>query len=689
MTAEATSSLLAALLVAAIGLAGVLSGHVTASFRKLAALCFNVSLFHILDFVNQVSGRPVLGLAALAAAAFLPATTGTFFRTFLHADEPRLARTGLLTALATALVVLLVAYATLNPSPVLMQVLPGLLLAHVALGLLVALAVMALRLRRATKAVERARLSYLLAGGAAATVGVVLGQALGGIPLALGRAIEVLYVYLLAQMIASARLLDVQEVMARLLNLAILALLVGGVFVLLTFWVPPESRELYFFNTLVASAAVIILIEPVRHLVEEKIARTLLRERMALTRRLDALVRRLERTLDLEELFATAVAGLEETLRVTRAAIYLRSPDETCFELRAWLGPRPPEKLDVAARRVFFRRLGMDKALVAETIRKALRVARAENQSGEAPEVRALEGVLETVEDLGADVCLPLSGEGAILGLLAVADDRMRQPFSERELQELERLADRLSVGILNSQHYEVMKSRDRLAALGEMAAGLAHEIRNPLGAMKGASQVLQEFLDSPPDTQREAEEIRALLEVITDEVERLDRVVSRFLAYARPAVVVREPVDVREVLTRTVRKATVSTRDVQIEWDLPGMLPPISADPTGLEQVFSNLVANAVQAMEGRGSLVISVRVEGQEEAGVLVVRFQDSGPGFPEDALGKVTRPFFTTKPDGTGLGLAICQRIVQAHGGELEVFNAPEGGAVAQVILPLAPA
>jgi signal transduction histidine kinase len=211
------------------------------------------------------------------------------------------------------------------------------------------------------------------------------------------------------------------------------------------------------------------------------------------------------------------------------------------------------------------------------------------------------------------------------------------------------------------------------------MAAGLAHEIRNPLGAIKGAAQ----YLDPASLREGDAE----ILQIVVEEVNRLDSVVAQFLDYSRPmspgATEKLVPTDLNDVLTRTLKLIESSLpANVRLETSFESELPRILGDAEQLKQVFINLALNAVQAMPDGGRLMVRTRRPRQPlELGLsdaspryaadqVEVRFADTGAGIPEDAKDRIFIPFYTTKSKGTGLGLAISQRIVKAHGGSIEV-------------------
>ncbi|MBN2360591.1 MAG: PAS domain-containing protein [Deltaproteobacteria bacterium] len=221
------------------------------------------------------------------------------------------------------------------------------------------------------------------------------------------------------------------------------------------------------------------------------------------------------------------------------------------------------------------------------------------------------------------------------------------------------------------------LEMKQRLASLGEVAAGLAHEIRNPLGALRGFVELLERRLAEP-------ERARPLLEKILREVEALSTVVGDFLAYARPAPPLRQPIALAPLLGEALevglaaagRPALAASIDVQ-----PADLTLV-ADAAQLRRALVNFVINACQALAGSGRLLV-----GAQRAGSQVRLYvEDDGPGVPPALHGKVLTPFFTTKRAGTGLGLAVAQQIAIAHGGELVCESPPAGGARFVLCLPV---
>jgi two-component system sensor histidine kinase HydH len=222
----------------------------------------------------------------------------------------------------------------------------------------------------------------------------------------------------------------------------------------------------------------------------------------------------------------------------------------------------------------------------------------------------------------------------------------------------------------------ERVERTERLAALGRLAAGVAHEIRNPLGAIRGLVQYFQA-------TWKGDVEQRGYLDVIVREVDRLNRVVSDLVEFARPREPQRELHDLLEIVRHavTLMQSDVRAKGIQIVRDLPATLPPLLVDRDMLLQTLLNILLNAVEAMESGG--VLEIRLT--EGPSWVELAIQDTGRGIAPDHLGRLFDPFFTTKPQGTGLGLAIAQRVIQAHDGEIVVDSAPGQGTTVTIRLP----
>ncbi|HZR22253.1 MAG TPA: ATP-binding protein [Vicinamibacterales bacterium] len=235
---------------------------------------------------------------------------------------------------------------------------------------------------------------------------------------------------------------------------------------------------------------------------------------------------------------------------------------------------------------------------------------------------------------------------------------------------------------------------RDRLASLGEMAAGIAHELKNPLAGIEVMAGLLRRQVPQTGDAQ-------SLLADIISEAKLANAIVVEMLEFVRPVRLQVERTDVVEVLHHALSLAEtkVPRRDVAVKISIEPGLPSIEGDHHQLAQVFTNLLANAFEALDGKGHITISAATGTIDEDPALtgtetptptvVVDVEDDGPGIPAAATDKIFDPFFTTKPQGSGLGLAIVRKIVDAHDGRIDVSSTPAVGTRFRVTIPVASA
>jgi len=241
--------------------------------------------------------------------------------------------------------------------------------------------------------------------------------------------------------------------------------------------------------------------------------------------------------------------------------------------------------------------------------------------------------------------------------------------------------------GALSEKHAraeEALRRRDRLAAMGELASTVAHEVRNPLNAASMTAQRLRrEFLGRVPEGGPERAELEDLLSVMATETQRIDRIVQQFLEYARPPRLALTPVDLCALVRDAADRASslAESRGVRLEADAPGSDTAL-VDSAQLRQALDNLIRNAIDATPAGGRVSLAVR---RDHAG-HAIEVRDTGRGIEPAELPKIFDLYYTTKPDGTGVGLAVTQQIVTGHGGTIEVDSKPGTGTVMTVRLPV---
>lgn len=251
-----------------------------------------------------------------------------------------------------------------------------------------------------------------------------------------------------------------------------------------------------------------------------------------------------------------------------------------------------------------------------------------------------------------------------------------------RLIESFNSMVDRLDVvqKELELLHFQQLERADRLASIGEMAAGIAHEIKNPLAGISAAVTIIKD--DMPVDDPR-----GAILGEVVDQVKRLDKTVNDLLFFGKPSLPELDCVDINSTLMTTLKFASQYRGAVQIEKriNLQPDLPPVYADDKQMQQVFLNIVLNAYQAMPSGGVLGITSSLAVRNGIEYVRVDISDTGSGIPPQILEKIFAPFYTTKAQGTGLGLPICNKLVKLHKGDLRVTSDISTGTVFTVELP----
>ena len=797
------SALLAAL-TAVLGGAVLLSGRRRPAYRAFLLLCGNLLVWHLLNVFHFLGGER-LPYFALGVLAFIPVSLLGFLRTWLgdveesavarSTDTPRERPGAPRTTVLLAIVVelgLIYAYSVRHDVRQEWAThIPTLVRVMTLIGLYAALAPLWRTYRSTVSRVDKRRLLYLIGVGALTTTAAALDylpSPYGRGGPALGSVLTIVYLYFLQQTLFMDRLLDINELLGKVVVLSAFVLLLSAVHTVMTLIGVAQQQVVT-----VVAFVILMLYEPLRTFLEGQVQRITARERYELQQSLGDLRQLLPNVIEPREAVRLVLSVFEETRRLTQASVYLLESDGSGYELVGHFGTRPAERLDAAARRPLLARLALSRQpLTLEQLhREHLHLS-----SASAADIETLDAIARTLVELQASAVIGIfasapstsassststgsmaviggagrgsdpprpdgnrrstgstnlaasitTGTGAaatalsprgessdvltpgadLLGIMCIKDrdpgERSSDAFAAGELEIYAGIAAQLGITLQNSKLYERMKERDRLAALGQMAAGLAHEIRNPLGAIKGAAELI-----APLPSGRMPDDAAEFVGVILEETRRLGRVVSQFLDYARPLRGDYQLVDVSDVIRKTVlllrpladeMKSSANGPERSGDWEPPEILlelapdlPHTRGDAEQLRQVFLNLGLNALQAMaQGaaagsgdanpapgpgpRGRLTISTGLRHGGRLGApmqhIEVRFADTGPGIDPAVHKNLFIPFFTTKDTGTGLGLPISQRIIENHDGFIEVRPRPlqtGRGATFTVVLPVA--
>jgi two-component system, NtrC family, sensor histidine kinase HydH len=283
-------------------------------------------------------------------------------------------------------------------------------------------------------------------------------------------------------------------------------------------------------------------------------------------------------------------------------------------------------------------------------------------------------GVIEIVRDISHDYQQVFKLQGlivascaAVMGMLFVIL-RYVVKYGEKIIEH--RAEERLRLE-------EKLRQSEHLSAIGEMTAGVSHEIRNPLGIIKSSAQLMKKKMAKLDATSN-------IPDIIIEESRRLNNIITDFLDFARPRQVDLRPCNINDVIEKNLSflDPHIQEQKITIYKAFHDHLPTVSADPDMLYQAFLNILLNCFQAVGENGSVTISTGFDTQ----TVFVSFTDNGTGMDEDLLKKIWTPFFTTKDTGTGLGLGIVKNIIEAHSGSIRISNAKPSGAVVDITLPI---
>lgn len=300
---------------------------------------------------------------------------------------------------------------------------------------------------------------------------------------------------------------------------------------------------------------------------------------------------------------------------------------------------------------------------------------------------------VELLKSIDCELVIPMTLKNKICGLLVVTEKISHTPFYEDDKDFLAILANQLSVAVENARLFESEKEAynqlskaqrqlvetEKLAALGQLSARVAHEVNNPLGIIKNYLELLSQHAEG-------SEKTINFVTILREEVNRIAGIVRQLLDFYHPRSVDKGAVSLATVIDELIVLVSfqMESNRIELRKEYSQKLPKVWASAEQLKQVFLNLIMNSKDFMPDGGEIIIS----GREENGNVILDFADSGSGIDEDSLSKVFDPFYTTKKNGagTGLGLSVCYGIIQNHGGTIVAKNRAQGGAVFSVSLPV---
>ena len=492
-----------------------------------------------------------------------------------------------------------------------------------------------------------------------------------------------IYIAVFAYALIAYRLMDINVVIKRSLVYAclLLALLVPCYLVLI-------GTQLLFFGEVSARFSLVALVlfilvgflfPKLRFRTEEAFERVLFKKRYDYRETLLRSSKEMISMVDLEAVCNNLVQTVVKALGIEKASLFLLAEGSGSFEIKSSVG------LGQDSSQLVLREDSLVQTLVKgreAIIREELEMVRNGTESLKAA---------AKMEQLQAEITLPLLTKDRLIGMLNLGHREGKGMYSHEDIEVLSTLANQAAIAIENARLYENLKQSqntirraDRLSSLGVLTAGLAHEIRNPLVAIRTFTQLLPERYQD--------REFREEFQVIAlREVDRICGLVNDLLSFARPSIHNVSSENINEVVENIARilETQAKERGVQICRQLAPDLPKIWIDKEQLKQVFMNVILNAIQSIEGGGVVEVSTRLFKKDSSERFVqIGIRDSGVGIPEQDLENIFNPFFTTKKDGSGLGLSISHQIVQEHGGYMLVESRPGEGTTFLIHLAIRP-
>ncbi len=436
----------------------------------------------------------------------------------------------------------------------------------------------------------------------------------------------------------------------------------------------------YVFSIIVFSIILLVTIcfPKMKSMTEKVVEQLLFKDQYDYRETLGKFSKALVTILDLESLSKRIIETITEAMGVEKASLFLMDEEKGGYFL---LGSRMIGKA--------FATLSLPKEAPLPHHLQKMREIIVREELMKGAKIPELNDIIQQMCQLEAEVSIPLISKGQLIGMINLSHKFNKDIYSQEDIELLSTLANQATIAVENSRLYEDLKKSksyirrtDRLASLGILTAGLAHEIRNPLVAIKTFTQLLPERLDD--------EEFRNhFLTIASGEVDRISSLINELLEFARPSEPKLQMEDINTVLDGMILLISTETKkkNVNIRKHYAADLPPIQIDREQMKQVFLNILLNAIEATPEHGEITVKTRSFMKPGGDPYIqIEFTDTGRGIPAEYLEDIFNPFFTTKNKGGGLGLSISNQIVQDHKGYIDVESQLNKGSSFFVNLPL---
>ncbi len=506
-----------------------------------------------------------------------------------------------------------------------------------------------------------------------------------------------LYVIIAAYAIIKYRLMDITVFVRNTVIYGMLYSLVMGGFVFLvvffgqwTIYGKLDIRVLWMCA--LALFIITLSVRPLDNILTRLTDNILFRKKYEYQRTLRKASEGMARVRDLDRLLNLIVRMIVNSVRVTHATISLRDEESSDFVVRASRGRMKKQEglLKIKRNDPLIERLINEKdVIVREELKDLLKAT--VSQGGKKDVIRKMEGALQEMEKLGLAMCVPSFIEGGwLLGFLMLGEKLSGGMYTQEDIDIFATLANQAAIAIDNAQAYEEIKNTkdqlaqaEKLASVGRLAGGIAHEIKNPLGSIKTFTEFLPEEYKDPAFRKK-------FCKIVGSEVDRINSIVGQLVDFSHPKSPKLEKIDAHQAIESVLAllENKLAEKKVKVEKHYTTGNRMISADKNQLKQVFLNLFINSLQAMPRtkKPKAANTLKITTKSNKASFIIRIADTGCGIPQESISSVFDPFFTTKEKGAGLGLSIVHGIIRSHGGSIDISSGPGKGTTFTIKLPV---
>jgi len=465
-----------------------------------------------------------------------------------------------------------------------------------------------------------------------------------------------LYIIIAIYAFMKHKLLDIAIVIRRGLVYSVLTLSITALYVLMVLFLKEAFQIVIGQGSLITAPLIILLLavflNPLKEKVQKYVDIIFFKSKYDYQKALKELSSVVRDTIKVNDLIDLAIKGVKEILKVENAGVYIYDKRSDQYMLQNLRGTKILEKNHP----------------VIEKIKKTYRALLLEEMPAE-------------MKELGAQICFPMKVKNKMVGILLLGEKLSGDMYTDEDIDLLSTLCNQMAVSIENAMLYENMletqkhlHQADKLSTLGTLAAGLAHEIKNPIASIKGFAELMPKAIKDG-----DTEAIQDFSSVVPRQLERINGIVEKLLKMSKPTKPEMKEVSVNAVLDEIVKlvERQCMKQGIRIIKDYGGELA-IMGGPDQLTQALMNIILNGIQAMSEGGELKLKI-----QESKLRTVEITDTGKGIAADKIGHIFDPFYTTKETGVGLGLAVTKKIIDDHNGRIEVESEPCKGTTFRII------